>query len=102
MIERVAIIKLKPEHANAQARANIAQRARDELGSIPGVVRLSAGYPADPASEASWAVIVTIRCASMADLDAYRAHPAHRRFADEFLAPRSEVRKAWNFVVEDA
>ena len=37
---------------------------------------------------------------TLADADAYRAHPEHRRFVDEFVAPRCEVRKAWSFEVE--
>ncbi|HZR80329.1 MAG TPA: Dabb family protein [Candidatus Binatia bacterium] len=99
MVERIALIKLKPEHANAEERARIVERALGELAAIPGVASLTAGTPADAASEASWDVIVTARCASLADLESYRSHPAHRRFVDEFLVPRSDVRKAWNFVV---
>jgi Stress responsive A/B Barrel Domain len=100
MIERVTLIKLKPEHANDEARSAIARRALAELSGIPGVASLSAGVPADAASEASWDVIVTVRCASKADLETYRSHPTHRRFVDEVVVPPSAVRKAWSFVVE--
>jgi hypothetical protein len=31
------------------------------------------------------------------EIDSYRAHPEHRRFVDEFLGPRLEVKKGWNF-----
>ena len=102
MVERVALIKLKPAHANAAAREALVRRALDELGGLPGVTSLSAGVPADAASEASWDVIITVRCASAADLDAYRAHPTHRRFVDEAVVPVSDVRKGWSFVVEFA
>jgi hypothetical protein len=41
-----------------------------------------------------------VRFANADDFAIYRAHPDHRRFADEYLAPLAEVRKAWSFVVE--
>lgn len=100
MIDRVVLVKLKKEHSNPAARDEIARRAREVLRPLPGVVSVTAGGPADAASEASWDVNITVRFARLADFETYRAHPEHRRFADEFLAPRSEVRKAWSFEVE--
>ena len=100
MVERVALIKLKPAHATPAERKAIVQRALADLAGLPGVASLSAGVPADAASEASWDVIITVRCASPADLEAYRAHPIHRRFVDEVVVPLSDVRKGWSFVVE--
>ena len=43
---------------------------------------------------------ITVRFASLDDFALYRAHPDHRKFADEYLAPLAEVRKAWSFEVE--
>lgn len=100
MIERVVLVKLKPEHADEARRRAISERALAELAGLPGVAGVTAGGPADPASAASWDVIIAVRCRSAADLEAYRAHPVHRRFADDFLAPLCDVRKAWNFEVE--
>jgi hypothetical protein len=100
MVERVALIKLDAAHANAAERAAIVKRAIEVLSPLPGVLSLSAGVPADAPSEASWDVVITVRCASLEDLEAYRAHPDHRRFVEEVVVPRSEVRKAWSFVVE--
>ncbi|MEW6270729.1 MAG: Dabb family protein [Thermodesulfobacteriota bacterium] len=100
MIDRVVLVKLKKEYANPAARAEIARHALDALRPLPGVVSVTAGGPGDAASEASWDVNITIRFASFPDFERYRAHPDHRRFADEYLAPRSEVRKAWSFDVE--
>ena len=102
MVERVALIKLKPEHATPATRSAIVQRALVELAALPGVASLSAGVPADAASEASWDVIITVRCASTAELEAYRNHPRHRSFVDQVVAPVSDVRKGWSFVVETA
>jgi hypothetical protein len=99
MVENVALIKLKSEHANASARITIVRRALADLASLPGVASLSAGVPADAPSEASWDVIITVRCATLEDLDAYRSHPMHRRFVDEVVVPVSAVRKGWSFLV---
>jgi hypothetical protein len=100
MIERVVLLKLKPEHATPEARAVVARRALEALRPIPGVLAVSAGAPADEAAEKSWDVIITTRFATLADADAYRDHPDHRRFVDEFVEPRCQVRKLWNFAIE--
>jgi len=100
VIDRVVLVKLKTEYANAAARAEIAHAALDALRPLPGVVSVTAGGPGDAASEASWDVAITVRFRTLEDFATYRAHPDHRRFADDYLAPRAEVRKAWSFEVE--
>ena len=100
MVERVAILKLLPPHATPEGRAEVARMALDALAPLPGVVSLTAGVPADEASLASWDVVITVRCANVEDLEAYRAHPVHRRFVEEVVVPRSQVRKVWSFEVE--
>ena len=100
MIDRVVLVKLNKEHANPAARAEIAREALRVLRPLPGVVSVTAGGPGDAAAEASWDVNITVRFASADDFALYRAHPEHRKFADEYLAPRAEVRKAWTFDVE--
>jgi hypothetical protein len=100
VIDRVVLVKLKKEYAHAAARAEIARRALEVLRPLPGVVSVTAGGPGDAASEASWDVNITVRFASLDDFALYRSDPEHRRFADDYLAPRAEVRKAWSFTVE--
>lgn len=100
MIDRVVLVKLKKEHASPAGRAEVAREALRVLAALPGVASVTAGGPADAAAEASWDVSITVRFASLEDFAVYRAHPDHRKFADEYLAPRSEVRKAWSFEVE--
>jgi len=100
VFDRVVLVKLKKEHAGPAGRAEVAARALAELRVLPGVVAVTAGGPADAASEASWDVSITVRFASLEDFATYRAHPDHRRFADAYLAPLAEVRKAWTFAVE--
>jgi len=100
MVERVVLLKLRPEHATAEGRAAIAERALAVLSAVPGVLSVTAGGPADEPSAKSWDLLIATRFASPADADAYRTQPDHRRFVDEFVAPRCEVRKAWTFAVE--
>ena len=100
MVERITLLKLKAEHGGPVGRAAIAREAVEALRPIPGVLAVTAGGPADEGSAKSWDVVITIRFASLADADAYRVHPAHRRFVDEIVAPRCEVWKAWSFEVE--
>lgn len=99
MFDRVVLVKLKKEHATPAGRAAVAARALADLRRLPGVVSVTAGGPADAACEASWDVNITVRFASLDDFAVYRADPDHRRFADDYLAPLADVRKAWTFAV---
>ena len=100
MIERFAFVKLAPEHATDAIRRALAREARETLGPLPGVVGLTAGVPADAEAAKAWDLCVTVRFATLDDAAVYRAHPAHRRFVDEVIAPRSAARKGWTFEVE--
>jgi hypothetical protein len=97
VIERHHYLKLKSEFANAASREEIVRRVLEVLPDVPGVRGVSAGTPADADAERSWDVFITVRFETVGDVADYRAHPDHRRFVDEFLSPRVEVKKAWNF-----
>lgn len=97
MIERHHYLKLKQEFAHPAARAEIVGRVLEVLPAVPGVVGVTAGTPADADAERSWDVFISVRFGKLSDVGTYRAHPVHRRFVDEFLSPRVEVKKAWNF-----
>lgn len=100
MLERTALLKLAPAHASAENRRTIAQRALAVLRPLPGVQAVTVGIAADDDTAAAWDVCITARFANAADAASYRAHPEHRRFADEFIAPQCEARKAWSFEIE--
>jgi stress responsive alpha/beta barrel protein len=100
MVERFAFVKLVPEHAGDAARRALARQAVEALRPLPGVLSLTVGVPADPDSAKAWDLCVCVRFATLADADAYRAHPTHRRFVDEVVAPRSAARKGWTFEIE--
>jgi hypothetical protein len=102
MIERFAFVKLTPEHATDDGRRALAHQAKETLRPLPGVLALTVGLPADPDAAKAWDLCVNVRFANLADAAAYRAHPAHRRFVDEVVAPRSAARKGWTFEIETA
>lgn len=100
MIERFAFVKLTPEHATDASRRVLAREAMETLRPLPGVLGLTVGVPADEDAAKAWDLCVNVRFATPADAAAYRAHPVHRRFVDEVIAPRSAARKGWTFDVE--
>lgn len=97
-IDRHVFVRLKKERAGE--REEVAAYTARILAGLPGVVRVNAGTPADAHAEAAWDVSVVVRFASLDDVESYRVHPEHRRYVDEYLAPRMDVIKAWNFVVD--
>ena len=99
MIQRIVIFKLKDEYCNDVARAEFAERTREDLGALPQVRRVEVGVPADEASEASWDIAITLLFDSMDDVKAYIVDPDHRAYVDGFASPKIEVRKAWNFEI---
>ena len=101
MIERVHLLKLKPEHATARNRRQIVDRALAILPAVPGVVGVTAGLAADAETQKSWDVYLVVRFRAVSDIEAYRADPEHRRFVDELLTPWLDVKKGWNFDCAD-
>ena len=97
MITRIVLFKLKDEYCTDEARAEIAAYTRSTLEAIAGVQALSVGVPADDASEKSWDLSIILEFGSIEDVTAYRNDPAHRAYVDEYMRPRMEVVKAWNF-----
>lgn len=97
MIERVVLIKLKQEFAAPDGRREVASYTREALSGVPGARQVSVGLPADERSEEDWDLCINVRFDSLADVEPYRDHPRHRAYVDEYLRPKLEVLKAWNF-----
>ena len=68
------------------------------LQTVPGVEMYEIGTPADEKAMAAWDLSITATFASRAVLESYIQHPRHREYVDEFIKPKLEVIKAWNFV----
>jgi len=97
MIERIVLVKLTDRAVpNRQA---IADYSREVLKRIPGVKDVHVGQPADGPSAAAWDLALVLHFESANDLDPYRLHPDHRAYVDNYLKPRMDAIKAWNFEV---
>jgi hypothetical protein len=97
MIERYVFIKLTDDHSTPEGRRAVIDHTRATLPDVPGTAGVTVGAPADESAEAAWDVSIVVRFASLADVEPYRTHPAHRAYVDEFLRPRMAVIKAWSF-----
>lgn len=97
MIERYVFIKLKDEHLHE--RGALAQRIAEVVGTVPGVVGVRAGTPAEERSASAWDLSVAIRFERLEDVEPYKVHPDHRRLVDEELRPKMIILKAWNFAL---
>ena len=99
MVIRTVYLKLHDELANPEGRAALAQSARENLPTIPGVTAVHAGVPGDEATEGAWDVALHIHFDSMDAVGPYVVDPGHVKWVRDVLAPRTTFRKAWNFDV---
>lgn len=97
MIERFVMLKLTAEHANPEGRVAVAQSAREVLPGVPGIRSVKTGLPADEKTTGSWDVALLVRFERIEDVAPYIAHPVHRAWVDDYLKPRLECIKTWNF-----
>lgn len=101
VIQRHHYFRLKAPHNAPEERAETARRCRESLATLPGVRGITVGLPADDHAEAAWDLTIVMQFETLEDIDAYRADPQHRKFVDEILAPRIDVKKIWNFTTSD-
>lgn len=97
MIERYVFVRLKPEYA--ADRAEIATHAQRALSALTDPVDVRVGTPSDEHADKAWDLSFAVRFESLEAVERYRLDPAHRQFVDEYLTPRTNVIKAWNFCV---
>ena len=95
MIERIVLVKLNDDAV--PDRRVIATYSEELLARIPGVVDVHVGQPADDRSAAAWDLALVLRFELVEDLAPYAVHPDHRAYVDDYLRPRMEAIKAWNF-----
>mgnify|MGYP002631359063 CR=1 FL=1 len=97
MIERLVLLKLKPEHATAAVRARIAEVTQRLLPTVPGVTGVAVTEAADDATAQSWDLCLHVRFAAIEDVAIYLPHPVHRAYVDEHLVPVVAAKSALNF-----
>jgi len=100
MIERVVLLKLKAEYTTPDRLAEVIDESARVLNGLEQVVRARVGHSADEATAADWDVLLAIQFEDIEDVEPYRVHPDHRAYVDDFLKPRLEAIRAWNFVIE--
>lgn len=101
MFNRFVFIKLTPQYSNDEGITEVLEESKRVLPNIPGVVNCSGGRPADEHAGKGWDLCLTLRFASLEDIESYRVHPEHEKFLQEFLAPKVEAKRVWNFAVQE-
>ena len=67
------------------------------LRAIPQVRAVSVGVPADEHALSAWDLSLVVNLESLADVQPYMDDAGHQRFTLEYLRPKVEVVKHWNF-----
>lgn len=100
MITRYVFIRLKPEYSHEDARHEAAQMAQAIIPTVPAVKRVYVGLPADDKCGTKWDISLALVFDSYDDIAAFRAHPVHREYVDEYILPRVAKLRTWNFETE--
>ena len=98
MIRRYVFFRFEHAYRGNDAMNDILSETHRVLQTVPGVEMYEIGTPADEKAMAAWDLSITATFASRAVLESYIQHPRHREYVDEFIKPKLEVIKAWNFV----
>jgi len=100
MIQRVVLIRLRPEHRTAADRRQIAAHAREVLGAIPLLSQLTVAPAADARTGGQWDLVVLAHLADLEAAEAYRVDRTHRAFADVYLKPLAERVRVFHFALD--
>lgn len=95
-VERIVLIKLNDAAATAEMRREVAEETRRVFPTIPGVVSIQVSQAAST-DLASWDLCLKVGFRSVDDVPGYRSHPIHVAYVDEYLKPKLDCLKAWNF-----
>ena len=99
MVERYVFLKLVASEATEAGRAAIRAEVERVFPGLPGVRSVRVGQACDERALAAWDLVLIIGFDRVEDVPGYLVSPPHPAFVDAFLAPRVEVKKAWNFDV---
>jgi hypothetical protein len=97
MIERIVLLQMNEGFTSEEELDEVAERSREVLPALPGVLECHVGLASDARTAASWHVALVLRFESAEDIPPYAAHPDHRAYVDEFLRPRLASIAAYNF-----
>ena len=102
MFNRFVFVKLIAEHSTDEGIAEVLKESLRVLPTLPGVVRCTVGRPADDHAGKGWDLCLTLEFKSLDDIETYRVHPEHQTFLKEFLGPRVEAKRVWNFSMQES
>ena len=97
MIERVVLIKLKPEFATDAQRAAVAETTRTTLLEAEGVRALRVATAADARTRRDWDLCIEVVLDDVEAVERYRLDRVHRAYADVFLKPMLLKIHVYNF-----
>ena len=101
MIERYVLLKLRDEFTSTEARRAVAEHSKKVLTALPQVLDVRVGISTDIDPGSDWDLSLAVRLESQDDLAPYSADPQHRAYVDEYLKPKLESIRAWNFTIAD-
>jgi hypothetical protein len=97
VIERVVLIKLKPEYATDEQRAAVAEATSTTLPGAQGVRALRVCTAADSRTRREWDVCIEVVLDDLDAVERYRVDPVHRAYSDVFLRPMLARIRVYNF-----
>ena len=96
-LARIVLVKLKPELANAEGRAELASTVRAALEGDHDLLALHVELPADADAERSWDLALRLEFTSRDACERLGARERYRRLFERELPARAVVVKAWSF-----
>ena len=99
MIQRIVVIRFKPEFRTPGSVREIAEHSRKVMPTVAGVQTVTVGSPADDRTAKQWDLVLVVGLENLDDLPAYGSDPAHRAYVDEYLRPKMDSIAAWNFEI---
>ena len=97
VIERVVLIKLKPEFSTDEQRAQVMAATTETLPGAVGVLDLRVAVPADERTRREWDLCIEVVFDDLEAVERYRVDKVHRAYVDVFLRPMMEKIRAYNF-----
>jgi Stress responsive A/B Barrel Domain len=97
VIERVVLVKLKPEFASDEQRAELARATASTLPDAEGVRSLRVGTPADGRTRREWDLVIEVVLDDLDAVERYRVDRVHRAYADVLLKPMLDKIRVYNF-----
>ena len=97
MITRNVFMKFKDDFQGDIEIKHTRKETMRVFGQLLMVRDFKVEEPADELSKKAWDLSLTVFFENNEGLEQYKSDETHRQYVDQFLRPRLEVIKAWNF-----